>query len=145
NVLPANSPNALSWSQLGPGNIGGRIRAIAVHPSDPNTVYLGAVAGGVWNSVDAGSTWAPLSDFMGNLAVCALIIDPNNPNVLYGGTGEGFFNLDAIRGAGIFKSTDAGATWNQLSSTNNANFYYVNDLDYDAANGVLYAATRKGL
>lgn len=145
NVLPANSPNALSWTQLGPGNIGGRIRAIAVHPSDPNTVYLGAVAGGVWKSVDGGSTWTSLNDFMGNLAVCALVIDPGNPNVLYAGTGEGFFNLDAIRGAGIFKSTDAGATWNQLSSTNNANFYYVNDLDYDAANGVLYAATRKGL
>lgn len=145
NVLPANSPNALSWTQLGPGNIGGRIRAIAVHPSDPNTVYLGAVAGGVWKSVDGGSSWTSLNDFMGNLAVCALVIDPNNPSVIYAGTGEGFFNLDAIRGAGIFKSTDAGATWNQLSSTNNANFYYVNDLDYDAANSVLYAATRKGL
>lgn len=145
NLSPSNSPNALSWSQLGPGNIGGRIRAIAVHPTDPNTVYIGAVAGGVWKSVNGGTSWTSLNDFMGNIAVCALVIDPNNPNIIYAGTGEGFFNLDAIRGAGIFKSTDAGINWAQLSSTNNTNFYYVNDLDYDAANSTLYAATRKGL
>ncbi|MGQ9643951.1 MAG: FlgD immunoglobulin-like domain containing protein, partial [Ignavibacterium sp.] len=139
------SPNALSWAQVGPSNVGGRIRAIAVHPSDPNTVYLGAVAGGVWKSTNGGSTWTALNDFMENLAVCALVIDPNNPNIIYAGTGEGFFNLDAIRGAGIFKSTDAGNSWTQLSSTKNSNFYYVNDLDINSTNGVLYAATRKGL
>jgi photosystem II stability/assembly factor-like uncharacterized protein len=145
NVSKSNSPEVLSWTQLGPGNIGGRIRAIAVHPTDPNTVYIGAVAGGVWKSVNGGTTWTILNDFMANLAVCALVIDPNNPNTIYAGTGEGFFNLDAIRGAGIFKSNDAGASWTQLSSTNSTDFYYVNDLDFDALNGVLYAATRKGL
>lgn len=139
------SPNALSWTQVGPSNVGGRIRAIAVHPSNPNTVYLGAVAGGVWKSTNGGSTWTALNDFMENLAVCALVIDPNNPNTIYAGTGEGFFNLDAIRGAGIFKSTDAGNSWTRLTSTNNSNFYYVNDLDINSTNGVLYAATRKGL
>ena len=145
NVSPSNSPNALSWTQLGPGNIGGRIRAIAVHPTDPNTVYFGAVAGGVWKSVDGGASWTSLNDFMANLAVCSIVIDPNNPNTIYAGTGEGFFNVDAIRGAGIFKSTDAGSNWSQLSSTNIEDFYYVNDLDYDKVNGVLYAATRLGL
>jgi len=145
NISLSNSPEALSWTQLGPGNIGGRIRAIAVHPTDPNIVYIGAVAGGVWKSTNGGTSWSVLNDFMGNLAVCALVIDPNNSNTIYAGTGEGFFNLDAIRGAGIFKSTDAGSSWAQLSSTSNSDFYYVNDLDFDAFNGVLYAATRKGL
>lgn len=93
NLSPSNSPNALSWSQLGPGNIGGRIRAIAVHPTDPNTVYIGAVAGGVWKSVNGGTSWTSLNDFMGNIAVCALVIDPNNPNIIYAGTGEGFLIL----------------------------------------------------
>lgn len=139
------SPNALSWTQVGPSNIGGRIRAIAVHPSDPNTVYMGAVAGGIWKTTNGGSSWTPLNDFMENLAVCSIVIDPNNPNIIYAGTGEGFFNIDAIRGAGIFKSTDAGASWTKLSSTDNSNFYYVNDLDIDATTGKLYAATRKGL
>ena len=145
NVLPSNSPNALSWTQLGPGNIGGRIRAIAVHPSDPNIVYIGAVAGGVWKSVNGGTAWTSLNDFMANLAVVSLVIDPANPNTIYAGTGEGFFNGDAIRGAGIFKSTDAGTSWSQLPATNTSDYYYVNDLDYDAVNGVLYVATRLGL
>ncbi len=145
NVSPSNSPDALSWTQLGPGNVGGRIRAIAVHPTDPNIVYIGAVAGGVWKSTDGGASWASLNDFMANLAVCSIVINPNNPNTIYAGTGEGFFNLDAIRGAGIFKSTDAGASWSQLPSTNNSDFYYVNDLDFDKVNNVLYAATRLGL
>ena len=56
---------------------------------------------------------------MGNIAVCALVLDPANSNIIYAGTGEGFYNGDAIRGAGIFKSTDAGSTWNKLSSTDN--------------------------
>jgi photosystem II stability/assembly factor-like uncharacterized protein len=145
NLKKTLGTNALTWSQLGPGNFGGRIRAIAVHPTDPNTVYIGAVAGGVWKTIDGGNSWTSITDFMGNIAVCALVIDPNNPNTIYAGTGEGFFNIDAIRGAGIFKSTDAGSSWFQLSTTNNADYYYVNDLEFDAVNGVLYAATRKGL
>lgn len=138
-----SNPNALSWTQLGPGNVGGRIRAIAVHPTNPDIVYLGAVAGGVWKSTNGGNSWTSISDFMENIAVCALVIDPANPDIIYAGTGEGFFNFDAIRGAGIFKSTDAGNSWTRLASTNNSDFYYVNDLDIDKTNGRIYAATRK--
>ncbi|NWF49877.1 MAG: T9SS type A sorting domain-containing protein [Ignavibacteriaceae bacterium] len=145
NISESNSPAALNWTQLGPANIGGRIRSIAIHPSNPNIVYVGGVAGGVWKTTDGGSNWSALTDFMENLAVCALVMDPANPNILYAGTGEGFFNLDAIQGAGIFKTTDAGTTWSRLSSTNNSDFYYVNDLAIDNTNGAIYAATRKGL
>ena len=136
---------ALSWTQLGPGNIGGRIRSIVVHPTDPNTVYLGSVSGGVWKTTNGGSSWFPLKDNMENLAVCSMVMDPTNSNILYAGTGEGFFNVDAIRGAGIFKTTDAGTTWNRLTSTNNSNFYYVNKLVIDQSTNAIYAATRKGL
>lgn len=139
------SPNALTWQQLGPGNIGGRIRAILVHPSNSNILYIGSVSGGVWKTTNGGTSWFPLKDDMENLAVCALAFDPSNPNIIYAGTGEGFFNLDAVRGAGIFKSTDAGSTWTQLSATNNSNFYYVNKLVFDNTNNTLWAATRKGL
>ncbi len=136
---------ALSWNELGPGNIGGRIRAIVVSPTDANTVYIGSVSGGIWKTTNGGSNWFPLDDHMANLAVCSMVIDPHNPNILYAGTGEGFNNYDYIRGAGIFKSTDAGVTWNQLSSTNNSNFYYVNRLVIDNTTNSLYAATRAGL
>lgn len=142
--LPVEAP-ALSWMQLGPGNIGGRVRAIVVHPTNPNLVYIGAVSGGVWRTTDGGSSWAPLKDNMENLAVCSMVMDPTNPNIIYAGTGEGFFNGDAIRGEGIFKTTDGGATWSRLSSTNNANFYYVNKLIIDNTTNTLWAATRKGL
>ncbi len=139
------SAAALSWAPLGPNNIGGRIRSIAVHPSNPDIVYLGSVSGGVWKSTNGGGSWTALKDKMENLAVCALVLDPNNPNTIYAGTGEGFFNIDALRGEGIFKSTDAGASWIRLASTNNSNFYYVNKLEYDISTNTLWAATRTGL
>ncbi len=145
NNIFLNGSEALNWTQLGPGNIGGRIRSIVVHPTDPNTIYLGSVGGGVWKTTNGGTSWFPLKDNMENLAVCSMVMDPTNPNVIYAGTGEGFFNLDAIRGEGIFKTTDAGATWTRLSSTNNSNFYYVNKLMIDNTNNRIYAATRKGL
>jgi photosystem II stability/assembly factor-like uncharacterized protein len=141
----SNSASALSWTQAGPGNIGGRVRSIVVHPTDPNVVYIGAVSGGVWKSTNGGDTWTALKDDMENLAVTALAMDPTNSNILYAGTGEGFFNVDAIRGAGIFKTTDAGATWTRLSSTNNDTYYYVNKLIFDNSTNALWAATRKGL
>lgn len=136
---------ALNWSQLGPGNIGGRIRSIVVHPTDPNIIYIGSVSGGVWKTSNGGTSWFPLKDNMENLAVCSMVMDPTNSNILYAGTGEGYFNTDAIRGEGIFKTTDAGATWSRLSSTNNANFYFVNKLMIDQTTNAIYAGTRKGL
>lgn len=140
-----SSPAALSWTQLGPGNIGGRIRSILIHPSNSSIIYIGAVSGGVWKTTSGGSNWFPLKDDMENLAVCAMVMDPTNPNIIYAGTGEGFFNYDAVRGEGIFKTTDGGNTWTQLSSTKNSNFYYVNKLMIDNTNSTLWAGTRKGL
>ena len=136
---------ALSWTQLGPGNIGGRVRAIVVHPTDPNIVYIGSVGGGVWKTTNSGTSWSPLKDDMENLAVCSMVMDPTNSNIFYAGTGEGYFNGDAIRGEGIFKTTDAGITWSRLSSTINSNFYYVNKLMIDQTTNAIYAGTRKGL
>lgn len=139
------STNAASWTELGPDNVGGRLRAIVINPLNTNIIYVGSVSGGVWKSTNGGASWFALKDKMENLAVCALVLDPTNPDIIYAGTGEGFFNYDAIRGTGIFKSTDAGATWRRLTSTNNENFYYVNKLAIDKSTNILWAATRKGL
>ncbi len=135
------------WSPLGPSNQGGRTRALLIHPTTPTTMYAGGVAGGVWRTTDGGGTWTPLSDLaMANLAVVSLAFDPTNPNTIYAGTGEGFFNADAIRGAGIFRSTNAGATWSQLPATNNSNFFYVNSLVVSPRNSMrMFAATRTGI
>jgi uncharacterized protein (TIGR03437 family) len=135
-----------AWTPLGPGNIGGRTRALLVNPNDPNVMYAAGVAGGVWKSTDAGATWKPLTDLIANIAVNAMAFEPGNANVIYAGTGEGYFNGDGVRGAGIFKTTDGAATWTRLQSTTTEDFHFVNDLVVSPNdNRRVYAATRTGV
>src|SRR5205085_9368454 len=136
-----------TWQSLGPGNVGGRTRALIVDPVTPNTMYAAGVAGGVWKSTNAGASWTPLNDFMANIAVTCLAFEPGNSSVIYAGTGEGFFNGDATRGAGIFKSTDSGATWTRLASTITSDFFFVQDIvvGSGANSQHVYAATRTGV
>jgi len=140
--------NSAGWTALGPGNIGGRVRAILVHPTQASKMWAGSVSGGIWVSVDGGASWNPVNDFMGNLSVTSLVMDPSDSSKIYAATGEGFFNGDAKRGAGIFRSTDGGATWGQLSGTNPAlgsQWYYVNRMAVHPSNGnILLAATGSG-
>lgn len=147
--LAATAPGAAlgSWTNIGPANQGGRTRALLIDPNNPNIMYAGGVGGGVWKSTDGGSNWSTNTDLtFSNLAVVSLAFQPGNSNVIYAGTGEGFGNADALRGAGIFKSEDAGATWTQLASTNNANFFYVGSVIVSPRNTQrVYAATRNGL
>jgi hypothetical protein len=144
----ASTSGALgTWQSLGPGNVGGRTRALLVDPANPGIMYAAAVAGGIWKTTNGGNSWTPLNDFLANIAVTCMAFDPSNSNTIYAGTGEGFFNADGVRGAGIFKSTDAGAHWTRLTATiSNANFFFVNDIVVSPANGQhVYAATRTGV
>lgn len=136
-----------SWKALGPGNVGGRTRTLVIHPTQPNIMYIAGVAGGIWKSTNSGKSWRPLDDMMANLAVTSLTMHPNNPQILYAATGEGVFNVDAVRGNGIFKTTNGGKTWKQLNNTaNNSNFYYVNKIAVSANKpNRIYAVTRTGL
>lgn len=137
---------ASAWEALGPGNIGGRTRALLIHPTTPDTMWAGSVAGGIWKTTNGGATWVPKADLLINMAVNSMVMDPRNSNVLFAGTGEGFFNADAVRGAGILKSTDGGETWTQLPSTATPDFHYVQKLVVSKANGArMYAATRAGV
>jgi hypothetical protein len=139
-----------SWTQIGPGNIGGRIRSVVRHPTAANTMWIGAVGGGVFLTTDGGSTWSASNDFIANIAVSSLVLDPTDvtSNTLYAGTGEGFYNFDAIRGAGIYKTANgqsAGASWTQVTGTGNSNFTYVNRLALSASGAALLSATTTGL
>jgi len=149
NVMRARGeqpPQTDGWTWLGPGNIGGRTRALLVHPTKPKIMYAAGVAGGVWQSTDAGESWRPLTDTLANLAVCCLAMDRKNPHLIYAGTGEGFGNVDLVRGAGIFKTTDGGKTWTHLPGTKRPDFYYVNDMAVSPNDSaVAYAATRTGV
>lgn len=146
---PGEALSALTWISLGPTDVGGRIRSIAIDPNDPSIVYCGSVSGGVWKSTDAGGSWFPTNDLAANLVIGALAIDPNNPNIIYAGTGEGYFNVDALRGAGILKSTDGGATWaltTTFSSSPSGFPYYINDIYIRPDDSrLLYAATNSGV
>ncbi|HXU29846.1 MAG TPA: hypothetical protein VN851_04640 [Thermoanaerobaculia bacterium] len=145
-VQPDVDRSLASWTPLGPGNIGGRTRALVIDPRTPRIFYAGGADGGVWKSTNAGTGWTAVGDLMSNLAVTSLVIDPTSSSTLYAGTGEGFFNADAIRGLGIFKTTNSGTSWASLAATRNANFSYVNDLVISSKNpSRLYAATRSGV
>lgn len=143
-LIASGRTTALSWTERGPNNVGGRTRAILVDKRDAtgNTVFAGSVGGGIFKSTNFQSvspTWSPVNDQMGNLAVTAMAQEPVNDDTLYAATGEGWFNLDAIKGGGIFRSVDGGVTWAQMSST--SGFEYIQDMIIDN-NGNLYVALR---
>jgi trimeric autotransporter adhesin len=154
--------NALTWIERGPntdavgpssgnprpnaGVASGRIRAVMVDSNDATrkTVFAGSVAGGLWKTTDitaSPASWVPVNDYLSNLAIADICQDPRVGfrNIMYFCTGESYFNADAVRGNGVFKSTDGGATWNLLPSTTS----YVNGTrikcDYL---GNIYLATR---
>jgi photosystem II stability/assembly factor-like uncharacterized protein len=103
----------LRWRNIGPYR-GGRTRAIAGVPSQPNVFYMVPVNGGVFKSIDYGRTWQPIFDDQPTASVGAIAVSISNPNVIYVGSGEGLHRPDLSVGDGIYKSIDAGKTWTHL-------------------------------
>ncbi len=162
----ANSPNspdnisALAWSERGPnsdvvgpsngntragsGVTSGRMRAVWVDLADAtnHTVWIGGIDGGIWKTTNISATpatWTPVNDFFSNLAVGSICQDPTNTNIMYFGTGEKTVNADAVRGGGVWKSTNHGVTWTLLANT--TNFWNVSKIICDAV-GNVYVATQ---
>jgi len=116
------------WEFIGPTNldipyqtyygqraINGRVGALAYHPTDPNTIFLGGAQGGLWRSTDKGQNWTPLTDSWPMLHVSSIAIEPFNASVIYVGTGDyqGFSGT----AMGIMKTTDGGTTWTRLGAS----------------------------
>ncbi|WP_143085081.1 hypothetical protein [Pseudoalteromonas denitrificans] len=143
----AANDNVDRWEELGPGNVGGRTRAILFHPDTPDMMYTAGVAGGVWKTTDAGENWQPLDDLMTHLAVTTLNFEPGNPDVIYAGTGEGFRYTGIMRGNGIFVSSDAGISWDSIKSTvNNSDFHFIYRIAVSHNNPkTMYVASNGGL
>jgi photosystem II stability/assembly factor-like uncharacterized protein len=103
----------MRWRSIGPYR-GGRTRACAGVPGRPATLYIGVCNGGVWKSVDYGRTWRPVFDDQPTGSIGSIAVATSDPNVVYVGSGEGLQRPDLSTGNGIYKSTDAGATWTHL-------------------------------
>ena len=130
------------WEERGPSVVGGRTRALLFDPADPQKkkVWAGGVSGGLWYNddiTDPNSTWIKVDDYWDNISISCISDDPNNPAILYVGTGEA---NNSMRGGGIWKTTDGGDTWSRLSST--INFLQIKDIEVRDENGtsVVYAA-----
>jgi photosystem II stability/assembly factor-like uncharacterized protein len=99
------------WRSIGPAIMGGRVDDIAIHESDLSTIYVGYATGGLWKTVNNGTTWTPVFDEQPNTSIGALAIAPSDPKIIYVGTGEPNNRQSSSFGAGVFKSIDAGETW----------------------------------
>ncbi|MDR3389449.1 MAG: hypothetical protein P4L92_20585 [Rudaea sp.] len=101
----------MHWRSIGPFR-GGRVLAVSGVPDEPRRFYFGSVNGGVWETGDAGRTWEPIFDAQPVGSIGALAVAPSDSKVLYVGTGEADMRSDIAQGNGVYKSTDAGKTWN---------------------------------
>ena len=115
NAQPLNQDfkQALHWRNIGPFR-GGRTRAVAGVPSQPNVFYIAQVNGGVFKTTDFGRVWTPIFDDQPTGSVGAIAVAASNPNVIYVGSGEGLHRPDLSVGDGVYKSVDAGKTWTHL-------------------------------
>ncbi len=111
--IPENLYQEMHWRMIGPFR-GGRTRAAAGVPSQPNVFYVGQVNGGVWKTDDYGRTWTPIFDAQSSQSIGAIAVAASDPNVVYVGSGEGLHRPDLSVGNGIYKSSDAGKTWTHL-------------------------------
>jgi photosystem II stability/assembly factor-like uncharacterized protein len=103
----------MRWRNVGPFR-GGRVKAVAGVPSQPNVFYFAQVNGGVWKSIDYGHAWAPIFDQQPTGSVGSIAVALSDPNIIYVGSGEGLHRPDLSVGDGVYKSTDAGKTWTHL-------------------------------
>ena len=117
---PAEMLAGLQWRDVGPMR-GGRTYAVAGHPAQPDTFYMGSVGGGVWKTENSGRTWFPISDDpqtgipIGSIG--AIAVAPSDANIIYVGTGETDIRSQHSYGIGVFKSIDAGKTWRSIGLT----------------------------
>jgi photosystem II stability/assembly factor-like uncharacterized protein len=121
-ILPAQPPAekkddkslpiaALKPRLVGPAVTSGRVVGFAVNPTDASHYYVAAASGGVWKTINGGTTWAPVFDGEGSYSIACIVMDPKNPSVLWVGTGENNSQRSVGYGDGVYKSTDGGKTW----------------------------------
>ena len=138
-IGPFTHTNTGSWSS---GQ--GRVNIVHVDPSNSNTIYLGAPAGGIWKSTNNGSTWTPLTDELPQIGVSGIAVDYSNSNVIYIATGDK--DAGDSYSVGVYKSTDGGLTWNPTGTMGASNPDRAGDIVIHPTNNqILWCATNDGL
>ncbi|HVZ78958.1 MAG TPA: hypothetical protein VG818_13330 [Gemmatimonadaceae bacterium] len=135
----------LKLRSIGPAMISGRISDLAVHPRDKATWYVAAASGGLWKTTNAGTTWMPIFDGQGSYSIGTVVLDPNNPNVVWVGTGENNAQRSVSYGDGVYKSIDGGRTWQNMGLKESEHIGKIivdprnSDVVYVAAQGPLFS------
>ena len=141
---------ALEWRNIGPFR-GGRVPAVAGHPDQQFTYYMGATGGGVWKTENGGISWQNISDgFFNTVTIGAITVAESDPDIIYVGTGESpIRGVSTSHGDGVYKSTDAGETWQHMGLTETRQISKITvhpsnpDIVYIGAQGSPWAATRE--
>ncbi len=110
----------------------GRVNAVLIDPTDSNIIYVGAPAGGLWKSTDGGHNWTPLTDFLPSIGVSAIALDPTDHNTVYIGTGDD--DARVTSSSGVWKSTDGGITWSNITPGLSSGLDYISGIEVDPAN-----------
>ncbi|TNF38655.1 MAG: glycosyl hydrolase, partial [Bacteroidetes bacterium] len=112
--VPSSFFSAITFRSVGPAWASGRIADLAVNPSNHSEIYAAIASGNIWKSVNNGTTWDPIFDKQGAYAIGCIVIDPNNHNVVWAGTGENNHQRALGWGDGVYRSDDAGASWKNM-------------------------------
>ncbi len=116
--LDTVSLSGLKWRNIGPAFTSGRIADIAIHPDNRSIYYVATASGGVWKTTNSGTTYKPIFDGQGSYSMGCVTIDPNNPNVIWVGTGENNNQRSVGYGDGVYKSENGGKSWKNMGLKN---------------------------
>ncbi len=138
--------SGLRLRNLTPGKTGGRVVDVAFHPTNRNIRFVAVASGGVWKTVNAGTTWTPVFDNEGSFSIGTVIVDPRNPNTVWVGSGENNAQRSVSMGDGVYKSVDGGLSWTNMGLKTSEHIGKIvihpenSDIVYVAAQGGLWKA-----
>lgn len=137
---------ALELRAIGPAVMGGRVADIAVHPTERSIWYVAVGSGGLWKTANAGITWTPIFDDLPSYSIGDVALDPNNPDVVWVGTGENVSGRHVAWGDGVYRSRDGGRSWEQMGLERSEHIGKIlidprnSDVVFVAAEGPLWAS-----
>jgi photosystem II stability/assembly factor-like uncharacterized protein len=140
---------SLSWRSIGPSNMGGRVADVEGVAGNPNLVYVATGSGGIFKTTNGGMTWTPIFERQNTISVGDIALEPNNPDVIWVGTGEGNPRNSVTFGDGVYKSVDGGKSWKHLGLKDSNTITRVllhptnPDIAYVAAQGHLWGGNEE--